>query len=238
MESGLSNLPPLVKTRLDELVSSLKASFGEDLDAVLVYGSAARGGYRPEESDVDVMLVLKDDPETKLEAAGPALQLARFAARIEVMMLRKDEISRAADCFPLLYDDIARCSVTLHGQSPFHGVAIESEHKRLRIEQELREARIRLRRVVSDMTSGDPTYGRAIERKLKQLRGPLWALLALRGEKVDDHLEPVLVAAGRAYAVDISPLLKAREAPRPAYACLVHLLDAALADVDSREVAR
>lgn len=236
METELTTLPASVKTRLDELVSSLQASFAEDLNAILVYGSAARGGYRADESDVDVMVVLNEDPQAKLEAVGPALQLARFSARIEVMVLRLDEIARASDCFPLLYDDIARCSVVLYGKSPFAGLTIHSEHKRLRIEQELREARIRLRRVVSDMAT-EPSFGRALERKVKQVRGSLWALLDLRGERVDDHLESVLEAAARVYAIDVGPLAgaKAREAPKPAYQALVALLEAALADVDARE---
>jgi predicted nucleotidyltransferase len=234
METGLSGLPAPVKTRLDELEAALVTILGDDLDALLVYGSAARGDYRAGESDVDVMLVLKDDPEAKLEAIGAALQLARFAARIEVMILRKDEIPRAADCFPLLYDDIARASIVLRGKSPFDGLEIHGEHKRLRIEQELREARIRLRRVVADMAA-EESFGRAIERKVKQIRGPLWALLALRGDKVEDRLEPVLQAAARVYSLDLGPLRRAREAARPAHDALVKLLDAALEDVDRRE---
>lgn len=233
-QSAIERLPAAVKTRLRELESALATILGDDLDALLVYGSAARGDYRADESDVDVMLVLKRDPGEKLEAIGPALQLARFAARIEVMILRKDEIPRASDCFPLLYDDIARASVVLRGTSPFAGLTIHSEHKRLRIEQELREARIRMRRVATDMGQ-DSSFGRAIERKVKQMRGPLWALLALRGERVEDRLDPVLEAVAKAYQLDLAPLRRARENAREAYACLGQLLDRALADVDARE---
>lgn len=232
---SLDRLPAPVKTRLDELESALSTILGDDLGAMLVYGSAARGDYRESESDVDVMLVLKRDLREKLEAIGPALQLARFAARIEVMILKQDEIARASDCFPLLYDDIARASVVLRGTSPFTGVRVESEHKRLRIEQELREARIRLRRVATDM-GADASFGRAIERKVKQVRGALWALLALRGEQVEDRLEPVLKAIGTAYSIDTTPLRHAREKAREAYATLVEVLDHALEDVDRREV--
>lgn len=231
MDAHLERLPDPIKTRLTELDAALAATLGSDLGALLVYGSVARGEYLENESDVDVMLVLERDAEEKLEAIGPALQLARYSARIEVMILRQDEIARASDCFPLLYDDIARRSVVLRGKNPFADIEIHGEHKRLRIEQELREARIRLRRVVSDM-AGEPTFGRALERKVKQLRAPLWALCALRGKSSGEGLEEVLNSVAAAYDLDLAPLRKARENPRAAYAALTALLERALTDVD------
>jgi predicted nucleotidyltransferase len=231
-------VPADVKKRLDELVASLRATLGDDLRAVVAHGSAVRGEYRPGESDVDLLIVLARDPFEQLAALGAHLELARFSARIEAMILRADEIAAAADCFPLLYADIARTGVVLAGTDPFAGVQVEPHHLRLRIEQELREARIRLRRLAADLTdtSGDSGLGGAIEHKVKQLRSPLRALLALRGESAPESLWPVLEGIGRAYEVDLGPLRAAREAPRAAWSTLATLLDRALADVDQREV--
>ncbi len=231
MHAHISALPELVKTRLAELTSSLKSTLGAELGAILVHGSVARGEYREGESDVDVMLVLERDAQEQLQAIGPALKLARFSARIEVMILRRDEIPRASDCFPLLYEDIARTSVVLAGDNPFANVHIHGEHKRLRIEQELREARIRLRRVVSDM-AGEPSFGGALERKIKQLRAPLRALLALHGREPDERLASVLDAIAALYELDLAPLRSVREDAWSAYATLTSLLERALVDVD------
>ncbi len=230
-KASLQDLPRSVRIRLDHLIETLRSVLGDDLHAVIAFGSAVRGGYREDESDVDLMIVLRHEDAALLEAIGPALQLARYSARIEAMLVSVAEIPRAADCFPLLYEDIAGCSVALHGTSPFASVPVLSEHRRLRIEQELREARIRLRRVVTDMAD-TPAFGRAVERKLKQLRGPLFALLRLRGQQQPDQLEAVFDGVGRLYGLDLQALTQARQAPRPAYAALVTLLDRALADVD------
>ena len=234
MENKLKALPQSVQERLDELVQTLKTMLAEDLVAVVVFGSAARGDYRAGESNVDLIVIVKADPKEKLAAIGPALSLARFSARIEAMILRADEIPRASDCFPLLYADVARSSVTLFGKSPFDDLVIASAHKRLRIEQELREARIRLRRVVSDM-SDDAAFGRALDRKVKQLRGTLFALLELRGTTVTDRLAPVIEAACTRYGVEAKALLAAREDAARAYDALAKLLDEALADVDRED---
>jgi predicted nucleotidyltransferase len=235
MTHSIDALPPQVREQLHNVVAALQSVFGDDVEAVLVHGSAARGGYRPDESDVDVLAVLRTDASTKLAAIGPALMLARNAERIEVMLLRSDEVTGAADCFPLFYEDIARTSIVLAGKNPFIGVHVHDEHRRVRIEQELREARMRLRRIVTDMVD-EPRFGRAVERKIKQLRAPLWALLRLRGDVVIDELRAVIDAAGLAYGVDTAPLWRAREAALPAYDTLTGLLDRAIADVDARGV--
>jgi predicted nucleotidyltransferase len=228
----LKSLTSAVNDRLDELTAALVELCGASLVGLIVHGSAVRGGWFEETSDVDLIVVLDDDSEALLAAIGPALELARFSARIEAMILTKDEIERSADCFPLLYGDIARTSVAITGSNPFTDLSISHEHIRLRVEQELREIRIRMRRVATDM-AGKPHFGGAVEHKVKQLRSPLWALLALRGERVDDHLEPVLGGAAKAYGIDITSLLRPREDPAAAYTTLATLLDAALHDVDT-----
>jgi predicted nucleotidyltransferase len=213
----LESLSPAVKTRLDELKASLQKTLGKNLVALVAHGSAVRGGWRESTSDVDLILVVDDDSDAVLASVGPALELARFAARIETMILTKAEIPRSADCFPLLYGDVAKTSTTLVGENPFAKLAISDEHKRLRIEQELREIRIRMRRIATDM-AGATNFGGA---------------LALRGETVDERLDAVLDAIGKAYKIDPAPLRRAREEPKVAYATLAKLLDAALADVDA-----
>jgi predicted nucleotidyltransferase len=230
----LSALSPDVTRRLDDLKTALVELCGTNLVALVVHGSAVRGGWKESVSDVDVVIVLRSDEESLLEKLGPALELARFSARIEAMILVASEIERSADCFPLFYGDIARASVTLVGTSPFASLIIHDHHKRVRIEQELRDIRIRMRRVVAD-TAGHKNFGGALERKIKQARVPLYELLALRGTPPADNLAAVLRDAGAAYAIDIAPLEGAQTNPALAFQCLAKLLDAALADVDARE---
>lgn len=230
----LRHVTPQVQARLDELVRSLQATLGDNLVGIVAHGSAVRGGWRAGSSDVDLVCILRDATQSALEAIGPALELARFSARIEAMIVTRDEVPRSADCFPLLYGDLARTSVTLVGDNPFTSLVVSDHHKRLRIEQELRELRIRMRRVATD-NARHHHYAGAVERKLKQARDPLWSLLALRGEQLDDKLDSVLAACARVYQLDLAPLRRIREDARAAFDTLGALLDAALDDVDRRD---
>jgi predicted nucleotidyltransferase len=230
----LQHVTPAVQGKLDELVKALEKALAKNLVGVVVHGSAVRGGWRAGASDVDVVVVLGEGTQEALESIGPALELARFSARIEAMIVTKDEIPRSADCFPLLYSDLARTSATMYGENPFKALTVPDHHKRLRIEQELRELRIRMRRVATD-NAGHHSYAGAVDRKLKQARDPLWSLLTLRGETLDDTLDVVLERCGKIYEIDLAPLRRVREEPKVAFDTLGKLLDKALDDVDSRD---
>lgn len=224
-----------VKGRLDELVESLSKSLGKDLESVIVHGSAARGGWREGSSDVDLVIVLKDASREKLDSIANALQVARFAARIEAMVLASREVDRSADVFPLFYGDIVRHHVVVHGSDPFEKLDIGKHHIRLRVEQELREAQIRLRRAVIDGLGAENALRGAVARKVRQVRTPLHALLELKGTTCDDDLASVLKKSTEIYGVSPGPLLEVEKDPAAAHAALTKLLSAAIDDVDEME---
>jgi predicted nucleotidyltransferase len=235
MTKGLETLPAVVRERLKEWTAALREALGDDLVGIVVHGSVARGEYRPNESDVDAVVVIHEPTLAKLAKTSNAMQVARYAARIEAMILTEEEISGASDAFPLLYDEIKSCHILVTGRDPFEKVVIHDTHRRLRIEQELREAQIRLRRAVTDAAGAGEAVGGAVARKVKQVRGALHALLALKGETCEADLASVVEKAGKVWAVDVTAIAtsaKAREAPEPAHAALVELLAKAIADVN------
>lgn len=233
MNETLSKLaiPSPVKERLDELCATLEKCLGDGLSAILVHGSAVRGGFHAG-SDVDLVIVLRKAGRAELESIADPLHLARFSARIEAMILVEDEIARAADVFPIFYADLQRHHAVLHGKDPFAGLVIEAAHLRLRVEQELREVQIRLRRAVTDARGNQDALRGVVGRKLKQVRSTLHALLGLKQIAVDDGLAEVIAKACATYGVDGAPLGRVAEAPAAAHDALVALLERAIDDAD------
>ena len=229
-------LPAPIRSRLDELAHTLQVQLGPNLISLLVFGSGARGGWNDGRSDVDLVLVLKDpSPETLLSIAN-TLTVARTALRFETVILQEDEIARAADVFPLFYDDIRSCHILLAGKDAFANLYISDAHRRVRIEQELREMQIRLRRVVVDSMGAPQALAGAIERKVKQIRSPLHALLTLRKTPaVDDQLESVLAQARDVWKVDIKFLQQPRKDPTKALEAFNTLLSRTIDEVDRME---
>jgi predicted nucleotidyltransferase len=198
---------------VQELVEGLKRAAEDDLVGVIVHGSAARGDFDPARSDVDVVVVLARSSRAVLERVGDVLALGHSAARIEAMILVEPEIERAADVFPVFYEDIKAFHVVVFGRDPFADLVIPTEHSRLRVEQELREMQIRLRRSVADARGDRGLLVAAIKRKTKQLRFPLRALLELLGVDTKHKLDLVISKAGRRFKLDVAPLLRADDDP-------------------------
>ena len=221
-----------VRSKVDDFTMQLISAIGSDLAAVVVHGSSVRGGYREGQSDIDVVVVLERDGRATLEAAGEVIHKARSSYGIEAMIVTIGEIGGAADVFPLLYDDLGRESVCVHGGNPFARIVVSDTHRRLRIEQELRESRIRLRRAASEARGERIVLRRAVWQRLRQVRSPLAALLRLRGETSSDGLDDVITRASQLHELDPSPLVGELDDPIAAYEALCLLLDRAIGYAD------
>jgi predicted nucleotidyltransferase len=224
-------LPSTIRDRIAEWAKSLEAALGDDLVVIMLTGGVARGDYRIGESDVNALVVLRDASFEKLDAISSAMQAARYGARVEPTILTEGDVPGVCDAFPLLYDEIARSHIVLVGTNPFESVLVHDTHRRLRVEQELREAQIWLRRTVTDALGAREAIGGAVARKIRQVRRPLRVLLNLKGIACKEDIANVLAATGRTYAIDVRPLAKPREQPKEAHSALTHLLGAAIDDV-------
>ena len=94
-----------------------------------------------------------------------------------------------------------------------------------------------MRRIVVDAMGAEESLVGPLIRKVRQVRSPLHALLALRGVACDDGVESVLREAGRLYGLDTAPLLRVSGDAAAAHAAFRKLLDAAIEDVDKLVVA-
>ena len=226
-------LPRAARAPLDALVKALRGILEDKLRSVIVHGSAARGDYRAGISDLDVVVVIAEPTRAVLERIADPIALARASGRVETMLLTEEQIDRASDVFPLYYEDIQKCHAVVYGTDPFESLIIAPENRRLRIEQELREARIRLRRAVVDGRGDERALGRAVSRKLRQVRFPLRALLELVGVECESHaLDIVVEKACRKFGVESSSLRRVEAKPEAAYDALSMLLGRAIDVVD------
>jgi predicted nucleotidyltransferase len=227
----LALLPSQTRARVEGFSRAAQDALGHDLAALIVYGSAVRGGLTPR-SDVDIIAVLRTDHADVLRSLHDAAAIARAAARVDLRIMLLDEIPRAADVFPIFFDDVRGCHAVLFGHDPFKDLVIHDEHRRLRVEQELREARMALRRLVVDHAFDTSALRADVQGLVKRIRAPLHSLLHLHNSSSRDDLVTVLDITGRRLGADTLPLTSSDQDPVAiADACAV-LLDKAIDDVD------
>ncbi len=199
---GLS-APAEVKASLEKACTALEASGG--VTGIVLYGGLARGRYVPHQSDVNVVVLLKDGAPSTLSAIAEPLRQGFRTIRLEPFLLTFDEVARSADVFPTKFRNITAHHVVLSGISPFASLEVSPEHLRLRVEQELRNLSLRLRRRAVASWGHPEQLERALHDVLSGVTIELHALLEVLGKTTpaDDDVRAVLVAS--AEAVRMSP---------------------------------
>ena len=197
----------MAKMTLDELVQQLKAAHGDALDAVVLYGSAARHQGSPTGA-VDVLVVVRELADEALRPAGAATRAWLDAGHPAPMTLTMDEWRSSADIFAIEYADILAAHRVLHGALPVEGITVARADLRLQLEREAMGKLLQLRREMQ-ARYGDAKAQRAL---LEGVRGGIFALLraALRlvdGTEVPHDSEAVAHAVARTTGLDASPFV-------------------------------
>jgi predicted nucleotidyltransferase len=201
--------PDEVKRALTTLVKALEATGA--VTGVVLYGGLARGRYVPHQSDVNLVVLLRDGAPATLGAIAAPLKAAWRAARVEPFLLTFDEVARSADVFPTKFRDLREHHVVLSGQSPFADLEVSSQHLRLRVEQELRNLSLRLRRRAIAAWGDDADLERTLQDVSSGLALELGLLLELLGQPRPglDDIGAVLEATARAVGVSVSKIGRA-----------------------------
>ena len=158
--------------KLDDLVKQLHAVHGAELQAVVLYGSAASDEAIAGYSDQNVLVIVRAIDLETLRSLGQTARAWQEAGNPPPLTLTLDEWRRSADIFPMEYADILERHRVLDGTLPLDGIHVDKAHLRLQTEQEAMGKMLRLRRGV--MTAGTDT-----KRQSELLRASFSALLVI-----------------------------------------------------------
>lgn len=160
------SLPLTLEQPLQQLLELLTPQ--PSLDAVILYGGVLRGRYSPQ-SDVNLLLLLKETSPATLRALEVPLTQARRGIRLAPWILETTEVERVADVFPVKLLDIQRQHLLLWGQADLQQLRIDPEHIRLHLEQGLRNLQLRLRGCLA----GQGQDSLSLRRHLLKMARPL-----------------------------------------------------------------
>ena len=190
-------LPPDVTTTLAELTAAMRAAAEDNLFALVLYGGLARGRYVPGSSDINLVVVVRDASAAAIERFAPTLHAAWRSMRVEPFIITPGDIPRLAVTFPTKMLDIQRRHVVLHGDEPFAALHVARIDVRRRIEQELRNLALRLRRRFVAIHDDSAALAAAADDAAAPLAVNLRALLLDRGVVTGDF-DPTLAIYDRA----------------------------------------
>ncbi|HEX6046602.1 MAG TPA: hypothetical protein VFZ22_19075 [Pyrinomonadaceae bacterium] len=136
-----------VQEALSGLVEDLRSTHADNLASVVLYGSAAAGDNVELRSDYNLLIALNHiTPEDLRLAQAPMREWQRLGHPLPVYFT-VEELSDAADVFPIEFHQMANARMVLYGHDPFEFVKLSDVNLRHQTEYELRSKLIQLRRL-------------------------------------------------------------------------------------------
>jgi predicted nucleotidyltransferase len=213
--SGGGPLPAQVGEELERLVAAARQALGDDLQAMVLYGSAAEGRLRAT-SDVNLVLVLRRFDRGRIEALREPLRTARAAVGAAPMFLLAAELPEAAEAFAVKFADLLRRRRVLHGEDPFAGLVVPRAAQLRRLRQVLLNQVLRMRERFALSGQRDEQLARGLAEAAGPLRAAAATLLELEGTAAPsarEALERAVAELGDpAASAGLAAMSRAREA--------------------------
>lgn len=173
----------VVQEALNGLINDLRATHGDNLASVVLYGSAAAGDHLELRSDYNLLIALhRITPEDLRQAQAPMREWRRLGHPLPVYFT-VEELSDAADVFPIEFHQMAKARVILFGKDPFEFVQLSDAHLRHQTEYELRAKLIQLRRLYIPASVSIEKLCDLMSDSLASFASLFRAVLLLRGKE-------------------------------------------------------
>lgn len=130
---------------LKELVARLQEAAGENLQAAVLYGSAADHEFHEQHSDLNILCLLRHVDGAELAKLQPTGLWWSRKGHPSPLVFTLEELKHSADMFAIELLDMKRQHRMLWGEDFFGQFEVPMSLHRLQVERELRVSVVRLR---------------------------------------------------------------------------------------------
>ncbi|HEY6242473.1 MAG TPA: nucleotidyltransferase domain-containing protein [Pyrinomonadaceae bacterium] len=195
----------IVQQALSGLIDDLRATHGENLASVVLYGSAAAGDHIELRSDYNLLIALnRITPEDLRLAQAPMREWQRLGHPLPVYFT-VEELSDAGDVFPIEFHQMANARVVLYGRDPFEFVQLSDANLRHQTEYELRSKLIQLRRLYIPASVSIEKLCDLMSDSLASFAALFRAVLLLHGQQAPVAKPDCVRLTARLLKLDVTP---------------------------------
>jgi len=134
------------EAKLRDLVSRMKEFAGENLESMILYGSAARGDFKEGHSDLNVLCVLRSVAARELTRVTPVVRWwSKDHNEPAPLFFTAEELRQSADVFSIELLDMQKSRRVLYGTDVVAGVPVPMNLHRVQVEHDLRTLLLKLR---------------------------------------------------------------------------------------------
>lgn len=144
-ERVIEGLPDETQKLLHAYAGEVKALFGEQLEGLLLYGSAVRGEFLQGRSNLNLLFLVSSYDQALFESYGSAHRKWSREQIVAPLFLTEEELRSSASLFPLEYLEIQEQHRVLGGRDPFVGFHVDRACIAVEVKQGIQGALVRLR---------------------------------------------------------------------------------------------
>lgn len=195
----------VVQEALNGLIEDLRATHGDNLASVVLYGSAAAGDHIELRSDYNLLIALnRITPDDLRQAQAPMREWQRLGHPLPVYFT-VEELSDAGDVFPIEFHQMANARIVLYGKDPFEFVHLSDVNLRHQTEYELRSKLIQLRSLYIPASLSIENLCDLMSDSLASFAAIFRAVLILHGKEAPVAKPDVVRAIAQLLQLNIEP---------------------------------
>lgn len=202
----IDGLPDDTHKLLKSYVKEVTKTYGNELEGIILYGSAVRGEFLPGRSNLNLLLVMSSYDLAVLKKYDGLHKRWSKEHVVVPLFLTSDDLQSASATFPLEYQDIHDSHRLLWGQDPFVGLKIDPRYLAAEVLQTLRGNLLRLRQRLVEGRSTEEAMTILLPLSITALLPALRGAQRLWGRPVLAHGEPLLKDLESHLNVDLTGL--------------------------------
>jgi len=187
----MAKIPHDPKDIFDEFTKDYQESYGKDLVAIILYGSAASGNYIPKKSDINFLVVLTEEGINGLQRSFKTVAQWHKRNVSTPLFLTKSYISSSLDAFPIEFLNMQKSYHVVYGEDILKELSFEKRHLRLQCERELRGKLLQLRQAYLESRGKSKHLIAIIKNSLTAFMSIFRALLSLKDNDVPAEPESI-----------------------------------------------
>jgi hypothetical protein len=191
-----------------EITADSRRIFGEELRSVILYGSGAGRDYLPDQSDLNVLIVVTAAGMERLDQLIEPVKRWRKNSVAMPLLMTSVGFAGSQDAYPIEFLNMQRQYRILAGEDLFAGLTFDRGHVRLQLERELRGKLLHLRSGYLATENKAERIRELIRASLTAFVSLLRALLYLRGAEIPRERQQVIAAAGKLAGVNADLFLQ------------------------------
>ena len=125
-ERIIEGLPDETQKLLQAYTKDVKSTFGDQLDGLIVYGSAVRGEFLPGRSNLNLLLLVTGYDAAMLKRYEPVHKRWNKEGVVAPLFLTEEEIRTSSALFPIEFMEIQEHHRVLGGRDPFVGFHVDA----------------------------------------------------------------------------------------------------------------